>query len=553
MIPAANCFRKIVFVLAFTCANLHGQAKFCAVGDVLLDRGVRGAIEKNGSVDFPFQQIQPVISQFDWALCNLECPVTARATDYPLRKRFSFRAEPEFLAGLQRAGFNLATVANNHTIDQGKSGLLETIANLKSAGILPVGGGENQAVARQPVLLEKNGETVALFGCLEFLLEATVFLPDQPYPAFPDMDSLCEDISKYDHQVDHVIVTFHWGIENHYYPTSRQIAYAHRVIDAGADVVLGHHPHVLQPVEFYQNRPILYSLGNFVFDNHQPDQRKSAIFACEFFQGEMLRPRLLPVEILEIRPEITAPEVAREIFVQLQKISEEFNTRLDFNGTEILLAPQTAFENPVREIWCNGLKFSLFESKIVVSEKGRCVNQYHLPDSLHVLVDGCLVAEGAWVYLYAIVAQENLEIRRIAVFPFHLVHREFSQPALDAHTDFRPWKILAADVDADANPDLLVGVFKSTRYDSVVQNRIFVYNREANFIYPKWFGSRLSYPILDFKVVETESTQLVTLERSAPNQFRIIRYRWNGFGFDSLREAAFADSLAARRAFNWEK
>lgn len=555
MIPAANFLKNIcliIFSFSLFGSNLQGQVKFCAVGDILLDRGVRTAIEKNGSIYYPFQAIQPTIQTFDLALCNLECSITSREVDQPLFKRYSFRGEPEYLAGLKWAGFNLASVANNHTIDWGKSGFLETIANLQSFKILPIGGGRNQAEALLPQLVEKNDETFAIFGSLEFLLEATVFLADQPYPAFAEIDKICAVISEYNNYVDHVIITFHWGIENNFYPTSRQIEYAHRVIDAGADLVIGHHPHVLQPVEIYQNKIILYSLGNFVFDNSQEDQRRSVIFGCEFFAGKIINPQLLPLEIFENQPAKASQKVAQEIYSHFQTVSQGFNVKFKFDNRKISILPENSEEYPVKEIFKDSLKFIFFKSRINISMKDRIISQYALPDSAYNIIEASLVSEDGVFYLYSIVERVDQQShRRIAVFSYDLQNNKFLQPALDGHKDFNPWKIISSDIDFDGNPDLLVGVFKSTRYDSIPRKRIFVYNREKIFIYPKWFGSRLSHSIVDFKTADINSDQrdeLITLEYSEQdNKYKIMSYLWNGFGFDNLQELDTFDYFEAAK------
>lgn len=308
-----------------TTYNISAQISFCAVGDILLDRDVRKVIEKNG-IEFPFQNIATIINEHDLAFFNMECPLANESDGYPINKRYSFRAEPEYIQGLKYSGFNIASVANNHTIDLGKSGLLKTIENLNTDSIYTFGGGINQDEAFKPLLIEKDGETFAFFGMLEFLLEGTTFNENQPYPAFGQIDRLCNEIRHINSDINNIIVSFHWGQESAVIPTSKQIEYAHKVVDAGADLVLGHHPHVLQSIETYKSKLILYSLGNFVFDNTAKLQKESVIFNCQFKNGQIINPELIPVYIDNCQPSIASIVIKKDILNHLNKVSNQFKT-----------------------------------------------------------------------------------------------------------------------------------------------------------------------------------------------------------------------------------
>ena len=277
----------LIFLISLLTFKLSAQVSFCAVGDILLDRDVRKVIEQNG-VNYPFENISTLINENDLAFFNMECPLVKPSDGYPINKKYSFRAEPEYITGLKYAGFNIASVANNHTIDYGKSGFLKTIENLNKDSIYTIGGGTNQDEAFAPLLIKKDGETFAIFGVLEFLLEGTVFNENQPYPAFGQIDKLCKIIRELNSDIDNIIVSVHWGQENALIPTSKQIEYAHKIVDAGADLVLGHHPHVLQSIETYKDKLILYSLGNFIFDNTGKLQKESVIFRCQFKNKQLI-------------------------------------------------------------------------------------------------------------------------------------------------------------------------------------------------------------------------------------------------------------------------
>jgi poly-gamma-glutamate synthesis protein (capsule biosynthesis protein) len=506
------------------------QVSFCAVGDILLDRGVRQVIEEN-NINYPFEKIKESISQNDLAFFNLECPVADSSDGYPINKRNSFRAEISYIQGLKYAGFNIASVANNHTIDYGKRGFLKTIELLNENSIFTTGGGKDQQEAFEPLLIEKNGETFAFFGVLEFLLEGTSFNENSPYPAFGQIDRLCKLIRDYNSRVDNIIVAFHWGNENAILPTSRQIEYAHRAIDAGADLVLGHHPHVLQSIEIYHNKLILYSLGNFVFDNSGELQKQSIIFTCKFKDGNILMPELIPVYIKNNRPEPASSQIAHQIFEHLCKVSDPFQTRLDLSDQQVIQIQCNAVK-PIKELESNATKFDIYHDRISVYMPNHSDYVYQLPDKNYALKDASIYSEDSLVFIYSIVSDVTTNKSRIAIFPFSTNTYTFLKPSIDCHDDFNPWKIEIMDVNADGDPELIVGVCKSTRYYKKEENRIFVFNRDKDYIYPKWLGSKIGNPIVDFKI-DRNTNKLVLLEESNDTSIKkAVSYRWNGFGFD---------------------
>ncbi|MEN8119373.1 MAG: CapA family protein [Bacteroidota bacterium] len=520
----------IIIILQFNIANTFAQVSFCAVGDVLLDRGVRKNIEKN-NVFYPFENIRNIISQNDIALFNLECPLVDSSNGYPLNKKYSFRAEPSYIEGVKYAGFNIASVANNHTIDYGKDGFLKTIELLEKNNIFPVGGGKNQIDAFKPVLIEKDGETFAFFALLEFLLEATTFNENRPYPAFGQIDRLCKVIQKYNSRIDNIIVSFHWGKENVIVPSARQIEYAHKVIDAGADLVLGHHPHVIQSIETYRNKLIVYSLGNFIFDNSRELQKQSIIFQCKFREGSVIEPHLIPVNIKNNRPEIANKSTSYEIFEHLKKVSGAFNTTYTFDR-EIIQINYKA-NKPIKEIFYEDFKFNIFKNQISVCDNKGFTYSYTLPDTNYNINDVCAHFEDDVVYFYTIVVNKATDKSRVAIFPFSINDCKFLRPSLDNHEDFNPWKIEIFDVDKDENLEIILGVNKSTRYYEDKENRIFVFNREKDYIFPKWLGSKVGNPIIDFKI-DKISESLIILEVSKDTTVnKVVSYKWNGFGFDN--------------------
>ena len=239
-------------------------------GDIMLDRGVRRVIERYGAdhlftagVDSIFREAQVVVG-------NLECPATR--IQAPVFKQFIFRAEPEWLEVLRRHGITHLNLANNHAIDQGREGLMDTRRNIIEAGMIPVGAGANMKEASQPVLLASEPRKVWLVPSLRLALENYAYLPDKPCVSQEPMDSLLECVHrlKQEDSTAVVIVSLHWGAEHTLQPVPRQRMEAHQLIMAGADILVCHHTHTLQTIEDFRGHKIYYSIGNFIFDQPKP-------------------------------------------------------------------------------------------------------------------------------------------------------------------------------------------------------------------------------------------------------------------------------------------
>jgi poly-gamma-glutamate capsule biosynthesis protein CapA/YwtB (metallophosphatase superfamily) len=238
------------------------------VGDVMLSRGVGARMENQHDWTLPFQQIAETLRAADLRFCNLECPVSNMGRD--LHHLYSFRADPRALEGLTVAGFNVVSQANNHTYDWGPQALIDSVARLRVAGIHPVGAGQNSLAAHYPVVVSVDGLRVAFLAYVGIDPKQAAAGIDRPGVAWLDAAQALADIRFARPLADLVIVCPHWGAEYALQPARDQVDIAHQMIDAGADMIVGSHPHVVQPVERYHDRWIAYSLGNFVFDQMNP-------------------------------------------------------------------------------------------------------------------------------------------------------------------------------------------------------------------------------------------------------------------------------------------
>jgi len=242
-----------------------GTVLLAAVGDVMLARTVGEYADRYG-VDYPFAPVASALRQADIAMANLECPIALGGE--PAVKTYVFRAHPSTAVGLGRSGLNAVSLANNHILDFGVAGMEETVGYLAAQGLAIVGAGENRAEAERPLFYTVGGVRVALVAWLSYARAANFAAGDaRPGVAYlDDLDRMARQIEEAKRQADAVVVILHGGMEYEPAPTSEQQAAARRAVDAGADLVVGHHPHVLQPTEIYKGKLIAYSLGDFVFD-----------------------------------------------------------------------------------------------------------------------------------------------------------------------------------------------------------------------------------------------------------------------------------------------
>lgn len=260
--------------------------RFVFAGDILLSDHVLAAYNKTGTIGSVVDQgLRDVIDGSDVFMANQEFPFSNRGSA-AADKQFTFRLPPEKVSLLKEMGIDIVTLANNHALDFGTDALLDTCDTLDEAGIYRVGAGANLEEARKPVIMEIKGKTIGFLGASRVIpvgsWNATATSPGMLTTYDPAM--LLEDIKSAKETCDFVIVYVHWGIERDEYPQDYQRTMGKQYIDAGADMVIGSHPHVLQGMEYYNSKPIVYSLGNFVFGSSIP---KTALLTADW-DGENL-------------------------------------------------------------------------------------------------------------------------------------------------------------------------------------------------------------------------------------------------------------------------
>lgn len=259
------------------------------VGDIMLSRNIGKLMLENDNWSYPFLKISDILGDADITFGNLEGPISNRGIK--VGSIYSFRADPRSVEGLVYSGFDILSVANNHIWDYGVDAFTDTLKVLKDSGISYVGGGSSYEEAHKPIIMETKGTKVAYLAYTNLLPSFLGAKDAKLAVAFPDMEQMMIDVQKARDRADVVAVSFHWGYEYKTHHNPYQEGLAHAAIDAGADLVVGHHPHVVQDTEKYGGGYIAYSLGNFVFDQN---------FSEDTGSGLMLRVIIRDKKIAEI-------------------------------------------------------------------------------------------------------------------------------------------------------------------------------------------------------------------------------------------------------------
>jgi poly-gamma-glutamate synthesis protein (capsule biosynthesis protein) len=286
----------------------HKQVTLLFVGDIMLDRGVELEIKKNGNSDFkfPFLKIEKDLKEADILFGNLEGPISDKGQK--VGSIYSFRIDPKAIDGLIFAGFDVLSVANNHMLDYGRAAMTDTFLRLKESGIDYVGAGFDENEAYAPKIKEVNGTKIAFLAFTNLGAPSWEATTDKSGMALFSKDKLGGAIKNAKNRSNLVVVSFHFGDEYKTSPTPEQKSLARSAIDFGADLVIGHHPHVVEPIEEYKGKYIAYSLGNFVFDQNFSDETMKGLILKVIVENGRIK-KVSPINFVinqYFQPEISA-------------------------------------------------------------------------------------------------------------------------------------------------------------------------------------------------------------------------------------------------------
>jgi poly-gamma-glutamate capsule biosynthesis protein CapA/YwtB (metallophosphatase superfamily) len=308
-----------------------------AVGDIVLGRGVEYHLkDQSKDYTYPFKNIADVLRSGDIVFGNLEVPMTDSEKGLDPGGKYVIKSEKKAAEGIKYAGFNVLNLANNHIMDYYERGLFDTMDTLEKHEIMYCGAGKNLDEARLPAIMEVNGATIAVLGYTDM---SEYFYKGNPMIKFAaesnksgvaprEYESIAEDIEKLHKTADIIIISLHWGVEDSFEVTKEQIEFAHKLIDHGADIILGHHPHKFQGIEIYKEKPIIYSMGNFIFDQNDPLKQESFIVNMDFIDNKLASLELLPIRTIS-KTHIVIPkgEEALELLKRELKLCGEFSSK----------------------------------------------------------------------------------------------------------------------------------------------------------------------------------------------------------------------------------
>jgi hypothetical protein len=317
-----------------------------AVGDIMLGGRARRRVRLRGP-DYPFAAVLPLLRRTSIVVGNLEGPLARRAERE--KRNFSYRVRPDSTGPLVRAGVNVLTLANNHLVDCGRHGVLETIEAVEAAGICRIGAGRGIRDAHRPAILQASGLRIGLLGYYwNRRCAATDTLPGS---AMDTPECLAADIRNLRWQADRVVVTFHWGIPYEREPLPEDRSKARLAIDLGADVAIGHHPHVIQPFEIYRDKPIFYSVGNFTFGSG--NSRGEGLLLGLRFEPDHTFVAVHPLYVknrdprVDYQPKVLRGQGARRCLDRLARASARDGERLSLDGARATLwLPYAAASSP---------------------------------------------------------------------------------------------------------------------------------------------------------------------------------------------------------------
>jgi len=309
----------------------NATLRFSAVGDISLGdhplcAGI-GAHSKfrNINPNFPFQKVQNEFNKADVLFGNLECTLSTKGLEKTNYHSIQMRGQPGYITGLVNAGFDVLNLANNHSMQHGEDTFKETIDILNEHKIKYCGVSDNFNDQTIPGLVEKNNLKISFLG---YSLRPRQYFEQQPLYTEGTASGIKDDILRIKEKVDIVIVSLHWGDEFIDHPSPEEIKLAHEIIDSGANLVIGHHPHVLRGIEQYKNGYIVYSLGNFVCDMSWDESlRQTMIFSCDLSSTGINNVEYTPAYINnDFQPELLSGKEKELMLNKINLLSENIST-----------------------------------------------------------------------------------------------------------------------------------------------------------------------------------------------------------------------------------
>ncbi len=483
-----------------------------AAGDIMLSRGVAGEIKKHGGDPLhPFARIKHYLKSGDIVFGNLENPITPGSEI--MMPEMTLRADPGSAQALREAGCSVLSLANNHLADFGTGGLLDTLQYLDEAGIGHTGAGKNEEEAFAAVFREVNGLKLAFLAFCDPALVQDFYLAgvEQPGVAFLEQEKVRAAVQDARDKADFVVVSIHAGREYEPEPDLAQTQFARLAVDAGADFVLGHHPHVVQKIEQYKGKYIFYSLGNFIFDQKWSRATRIGLAVKVFIAaGGVERLEFLPVYINDQgQPQPLAGDEAAELIKKL--------------GLRTAVAIYPAWD-PENSVFREGARYTFYANKPIV--KSRLIKNRHFD----------LDQDGAC---------EDFALRDGKLTVLTGTQTVWQSPDEWWVDDF-----FLGDANNDGVPELSLLVWKSGSFgthkpywaaqeDKSIKNHPFIFKLAGGVIKPVWQSSNLDRPNYEAALADLDGdgeNELVVTEGdyADPGPREPAVWKWNGWGFSQI-------------------
>lgn len=308
-------------------------------GDVMMTSYFKNYIDSKG-VDYMWEDVSDLIKTADYSVFNLETSVSLRGSDTK-PKGYGFRSEPFTLEGLKNAGIDMVTIANNHVMDYGRDAFSDTLNSLDEYEIEYIGAGKNKSEANKINYQEVNGIKVGFLGASEILGYNSNKATDEKSGVFylnrNDLSDIKSIISAAQSNCDVIVLVLHWDREYYDSPKEETIKMAHELIDSGADIIIGHHPHVLQGIEYYKNGIIYYSTGNFNFLIRNENASQSALFELNLDKEKIISSKVYPIKINACKANLldSSSDTYKTIINNLNERSKKFGTKILEDGCVI--------------------------------------------------------------------------------------------------------------------------------------------------------------------------------------------------------------------------
>ena len=476
-----------------------------AVGDIMLSRVVGQKMLAHG-YDYPFKKMADITKDADLSFANLETAVLPGRVVQT--GEMMFRSDPESLASMVKAGFDIVSLANNHTPNYGQNGLKKTFEYLKKHGIDYVGAGKDFSEAHKPLIKEINGISMAFLAYNDSDVVPDSYGADNNWAgtAIMNVDQLKKDIQGVRDQVDLIIISMHSGTEYIYTANKRQSEFAHAAIDSGADLVIGHHPHVVQEMEVHKGKYIFYSLGNFIFDQMWSEETRQGLVLKLLLNKEGVEEFMFVPVVIEDYAQPRSADLEESGLI-LSRLSH------DLHDKKILIYDGKEYKIETRQ--------GLFSD-----EKG--VNNYFKLDFSG--KEAVIYHDEAHERVYALVDQEIIWT---------------SDP------EWQVEKVAVGDVNYDDQEDLTMIVWKKGNYgpdkpfwveenDMSLGNHLFVYTFENSEFKPLWQSSGINKPNIDLWVVDIDNNgrnELVVLEDDDSDLGQaeyVAVWQWDDWGFSNV-------------------